>query len=214
MKGLLLKDLYALSGYWKQYGMVLGFMAVWSIFMKSFSFLAVYAILLGGMLTMSLMTMDENTHFCRYALTMPVSLRTMIKEKYVAFVISMGTGCVLAFLVELLMAATPWGEGKVEWVMLVTMTTFFIIAFSVYFPIVYKYGVEKARYTYILIIILMGAAILGTIRLAGDETILMLDGLPAPLAAVGLIGILLIVDAVAFSISYHVALRTVKDKEW
>lgn len=214
MKGLLLKDLYALSGYRKQYAMVLGFMALWSVFMKSFSFLAMYAILLGGMLVVTLMTMDENTHFNRYALTMPISLKTMVKEKYAAFIICMVSGAALAFLVELLVMETPWSEGKIEWVMLAVMVTFFTVAYSIYFPIVYKFGVEKARYTYIVIMILMGAIVFGAVRLTGDEPIIIFAGFSAVLEALCLIGMLFVLDAAAIIVSYHVTLKVAKNKEW
>ncbi len=214
MKGLLLKDFYLLYGYSKQYVIILGFMAVWSVFMKSFSFLAVYALMLGGMLVISLMTIDENTHFGRYALTMPLSRKTMIKEKYVAFIICMTTGCALALLIEALAVGTPWYEGEVEWAMVVIMAAFFTIAYSIYFPVVYKFGMEKARYTYILIMILMGAVILGVVNLTGDEPVMILEEVPAVLTAVCLIGILLVVDAAAIIISYHVSLKIVKNKEW
>jgi len=214
MKGLLIKDFYLLYGYSKQYGIVLGFMALWSVFMKSFSFLAMYALLLGGMLVMSLMTIDENTHFGRYALTMPISRKTMIKEKYVAFIICMTTGCALAILIEAIAVGTPWYEGEVEWVMVIVMAAFFTIAYSIYFPVVYKFGMEKARYTYILIMVLMGAVILGLVKLTGDEPVMILEEVPEVLVAVGLIGILLVIDAAAIIISYHVSLKMVKNKEW
>ncbi len=214
MKGLLLKDFYLLYGYSKQYGIILGFMAIWSVFMKSFSFLAVYALILGGMLVMSLMTIDENTHFGRYALTMPISRKIMIKEKYVMFIICMITGCTLALLIEALAVGMPWYEGEVEWAMVVIMAAFFTIAYSIYFPVVYKFGMEKARYTYILIMILMGAVILGVVNLTGDEPVMILEEVPAVLTAVCLIGILLVVDAAAIIISYHVSLKIVKNKEW
>ena len=81
MKGLLMKDLYLVSNFKKQYGLLLLFIGGWSIFTQSFSFLAMYTILLGGMMTFSIMSMDEAVHFNRYALTMPVSVRTLVKEK-------------------------------------------------------------------------------------------------------------------------------------
>ena len=60
MKGLLMKDLYLVSNFKKQYGLLLLFIGGWSIFTQSFSFLAMYTILLGGMMTFSIMSMDRS----------------------------------------------------------------------------------------------------------------------------------------------------------
>ena len=66
MKGLLLKDLNMLKRYGKQYGIVFAIMSVWAIGMKSISFVSMYSILLGGMLVLSTMTLDEAVNFNRW----------------------------------------------------------------------------------------------------------------------------------------------------
>ncbi len=220
MKGLLLKDFYTLSGYRKQYLMVLGFFAVWSALMKSFAFLSMYVILLGGMMVITLMTMDETTHFNRYGLTMPISIRTMVKEKYLAFIICMVLGGLVSFLVEQAAVAVSWSDGTDEWVMIAALVSFFTIAYSVYIPVVYKYGVEKARYTYIVIMLLMAGIVLGLVRLTENvklmesQAIIMLKNPSPGIGWICLSGVLLVLDAAAVVISYQISLKIVKNKEW
>lgn len=214
MKGLLIKDLYAISNFKRQYGLILLFMAAWCLFTRSFSFLAMYSILLGGMMVFSIMSMDEAVHFDRYALTMPISVKTLIKEKYVLTCICIGVGTLFAALIEGGAMLVSWHEGVEEWIMMATISTFFLLAYTVSLPIIFKYGVEKARYSYILIMLGIAGVILGGVYLTRNTPVMMLESVPTVLSCVILVGILLIVDVVVVSVSYRVSIRVVRGKEW
>ena len=214
MKGLLIKDLCSISNYKRQYATILVFMSVWSIFSKSFSFLAMYSILLGGMMVLSVMSMDEAVHFNRYALTMPISVKTLVKEKYVLVCICIGAGSLLALIVEGIAMSTPWYEGTAEWIMINCLSSFFLIAYTITLPIIFKYGVEKARYTYMAVILVMGAVIGISVYLTRNTTVMLFDGVPHLVDNLLLTGGLLILDAIILVISYRVSLKIVRDKEW
>ena len=214
MKGLLIKDLCSISNYKRQYATILVFMSVWSIFSKSFSFLAMYSILLGGMMVLSVMSMDEAVHFNRYALTMPISVKTLVKEKYVLVCICIGAGSLLALIVEGIAMSTPWYEGTAEWIMINCLSSFFLIAYTITLPIIFKYGVEKARYTYMAVILVMGAVIGISVYLTRNTTVMLFDGVPHLVDNLLLTGGLLILDAIILVISYRVSLKVVRDKEW
>lgn len=214
MKGLLMKDLYAMANFRKQYGIIFLFMGAWSLFSKSFSFLAMYAILLGGMTVLSIMSMDEAVHFNRFALTMPVSVKTLIKEKYTMVCICIATGSLFALLIEGVAMLTPWYEGAIEWVVMATMSTFFLIAYTVSMPFIFKYGVEKARYIYMVVMLIMGATIGIGVYLTRNTPVMMFEGGTEMLDAVIFLGILLLLDAVVVSISYRISLKVVRGKEW
>ncbi len=217
MKGLLLKDLYTISGYGKQYGIVFLFMAVWSAVTKSISFLTMYSILLGGMLVLSTMSVDENAHFNRYALTMPVSKKTLLKEKYLALVLLIGVGSLFTCLIVGGAVAMHLSDGNEEWVMLLTMTTFFLISYSVTFPIIFKYGIEKARYIYILVTMAMAVAVVGGVSVLdeiGFSELLLLEGVPVFVDVLLLIGICGGLDILAVYLSYRISLKIVREREW
>ncbi|MCM1181512.1 MAG: ABC-2 transporter permease [Clostridium sp.] len=214
MKGLILKDLYSISNYKKQYALILVFMSIWSVFCKSLSFLATYVILLGGMMVFSVMSMDEAVHFNRYALTMPVSVKTLVKEKYVLTCICIGTGTLLALLVEAVAMNTPWFEGMGEYVMINCISAFFLIAYTIALPVTFKYGVEKARYAYIVIMLVMAFAIFGSVYLTKDTPVILFDDFPPILDKLVFTGGLLILEAIVIVISYRISLRAVRDKEW
>ncbi len=214
MKGLLIKDLCSISNYKRQYALILVFMSVWSIFSKSFSFLAMYSILLGGMVVLSVMSMDDAVHFNRYALTMPISVKTLVKEKYVLVCICIGAGSLLALIVEVIAMSTPWYEGSAEWIMINCLSSFFLIAYTITLPIIFKYGVEKARYTYMAVILVMGGVIGISVYLTRNTTVMLFDGVPHLVDNLLLTGGLLILDAIILVISYQVSLKLVRDKEW
>ena len=100
MKGLLLKDLYTVYSYKKQYTLIVGFMLIWAIFMKNVAFISIYMLILGGMLVLSSMSTDEAVHFNRLALTMPISPATLVKSKYILLIITMGGGTILACIIN------------------------------------------------------------------------------------------------------------------
>lgn len=214
MKGLLIKDLCSISNYKRQYALILAFMSVWSIFSQSFSFLAMYSILLGGMMVLSVMSMDEAVHFNRYALTMPIGVKTLVKEKYVLVCICIGAGSLLALIVEVIAMSTPWYEGTVEWIMINCLSSFFLIAYTITLPIIFKYGVEKARYTYMAVILVMGAVIGISVYLTRNTSVMLFDGVLHLVDNLLLTGGLWILDAIILVISYQVSLKAVRDKEW
>lgn len=214
MKGLLIKDLCSISNYKRQYALILAFMSVWSIFSQSFSFLAMYSILLGGMMVLSVMSMDEAVHFNRYALTMPIGVKTLVKEKYVLVCICIGAGSLLALIVEVIAMSTPWYEGTVEWIMINCLSSFFLIAYTITLPIIFKYGVEKARYTYMAVILVMGAVIGISVYLIRNTSVMLFDGVLHLVDNLLLTGGLWILDAIILVISYQVSLKAVRDKEW
>lgn len=214
MKGLIIKDLCSISNYKKQYALILAFMSVWSIFSKSFSFLAMYSILLGGMMVLSVMSMDEAVHFNRYALTMPISVKTLVKEKYVLVCICIGAGSLLALIVEVIAMSTPWYEGTAEWIMINCLSSFFLIVYTITLPIIFKYGVEKARYAYMAVMLVMGAVIGISVYLTRNTTVMLFDGVPHLVDNLLLTGGLWILDAIILVISYQVSLKAVRNKEW
>ena len=217
MKGLLIKDLYTIAGYGKQYGIVFLFMAVWSAVTKSISFLTMYTILLGGMLILSTLSIDENAHFNRYALTMPVSRRTLLIEKYIALVLFIGVGSLFTCLIVGGAAAMHLSDGKEELVMILVMTTFFLLSYSITFPIIFKYGIEKSRYIYILVTMVMALVVIGgasALKLEMVSESVMRAGIPAFAAVLTLLGICTVIDAVAVFLSYRISLKIVKKREW
>ena len=213
MKGLLLKDLYTVYNYKKQYTLIVGFMLIWAIFMKNVAFISIYMLILGGMLVLSSMSTDEAVHFNRLALTMPISPATLVKSKYILLIITMGGGTILACIINAicLQFLNKWMSGF-DWQGIVLTALVFIITYSITLPLIFKMGVEKARYVYIGVMLGLALLILGTASLLEKLGISLgeIEDVNGGYLIIGLLGISVLV----LVISYLCSLKVVKKKEW
>ena len=213
MKGLILKDLYLLKGFGKQYGIILAFMALWGLVMKAVSFLCIYAVLMGAMIILSIMTLDDAVSFNRFVLTMPVNERTLIKSKYFLFIISVGAGAFIAFLVSSAAAVLPveWNQTY-NWGEIMPSVTIFVIGTAIAFPVILSKGAEKGRYVYIAAMFGMGAGIYLAAKFCQSNNISLdvLETIPNWLYVILFTGIC----TISLVISYFVSLKAVQNKEW
>lgn len=210
MKGLLLKDLNTLKGYGKQYAMIFGLMTVWAVAMKSVSFLSMYSILLGGMLVLSTLSLDEAVNFSRWALTTPVGVRGLIGAKYILLMCAVGVGTAIGFVLNVALGGFL---GGVQWESLESfpiVAALFFIVYSVTLPLSFKMGVEKSRYIYVVVFSLMGASVFGLFKFL--DGVGLLERVEASSGA-AILGIF-VVSVLALAISYRVSLRVVRNKEW
>lgn len=212
MKGLILKDLYALKGMGKQYVIVILFMLLWAIGMKTPSFVYVFSIMMGAMVILSSLTLDEAISFNRFALTMPVNVNTLIKAKYVLFLITMGLGvgvsCILMFIMQLL----PVQMEGFDYLEMVPVMTIFIVGTSIALPVIFQKGAEKGRYAYIASMLGMGAVFYGILKLctACGISLEEMAAMNEEMFAVVSVGICI----VSLLISYQVSVKLVRKKEW
>ncbi len=210
MSGLLLKDLLNLKRLAKQYLVILAAMFVWGAFMKNASFVSMYVVLCGSMVVLTSFSYDEYAHFEKYALTMPITRDTLVKEKYLLLLMLVGGGTALGI-----------GLGAVLTVILkesilelsisgLAIGAVFLVVYSVIVPLIYKMGVEKARMCMVGIYIGLFALVFGTLKLVQLGNGLRLPGyLGILLPAAGVLAVVVI-----FVCSFGISLRIVRKKEW
>ena len=212
MKGLLLKDLYNMKGFARQYVIVILAMAVWGACMKNISFVSIYMVILGGMMSISTMSMDENSGFNKFYLTTPGGVRKLVAAKYLFFVLTVAAGMLVALLIREIAMLFPWLNTSGFDVGTLFVTGFILAAaFSVSFPVIYKYGAEKGRYFYIAAFLVIFAVVYLVHYVAHipvPERIL--DSIPDAVYVAGTVGI----GAVIIFISYLFSIRIVTRKEW
>ncbi len=210
MWGLIKKDLYVLKGY---IGTLL-------LFLLCFSALAIQtpSMLFIGLMVLPYMAMtvtfsyDQNANFNSYALTLPITRREIVKEKYMLLI---GT-LFLMFLLTVLLTGivTYFQTGNVHIMKIASIpfgTFLTMLSISLFqYPIIYKIGLEKGRiYTIIIAAIIAAiAGILGTqIGNTGmnSELILLFQkyGLWA-IACIVLVG---------YYISYRMSVRILQKKD-
>ena len=209
MKGLLLKELYILKGFGKQYLLILAFLLIWAISTKSFSFIIVYVALIGSQIAMSTMAADAAVSFSRYALTMPIDRKMLIKTKYMLFLGTILGGTVVSVVLNLLLFSTSFGaDNYFTWEGLAAVVCVFVVGNSISMPVMFKAGVEKARYVTIFTMLLMSGVFVAGIKLGGLES--KLENYSG-----GSWYLLSIVIAVlSIVLSYFAAVKITKNKEW
>lgn len=148
MIGLLLKDLYALRPYFtKQISfMVLFLIGIQLFLVQSAANFSIMIIMIVYMMLFSSFSLDDAAHWNSYALTLPLSNKTIVRGKYLLFLSAMFISCVTSFLISFLFDLLLYHEG----VLLIAGMSFssflaFVLFASVTLPLFFRFPSEKAR---------------------------------------------------------------------
>ncbi len=157
MKGLLLKDIFNLKQQGKIYLIFLGVWIAIGITSKDLGYYGGIMILLGLIVPINAIAYDEKSNWEKFALAMPVSRTDMVTSKYLLSLLCSLTGGVIAT------AAGAYISGDLTESMLysATFTSLGMIVAAIVMPLVFKYGVEKARL--ILLVVFLAPTIIGII---------------------------------------------------
>lgn len=190
MKGLLLKDAYQAWYYAKMVvvsAVVMMGVGVISM-MNGANFFIVYAGFLLGMMPMTLLAYDQTSKFNEYGAALPATKEQLVGCKYIVGL----CGLVLAEV----FAAAALGVASLHWTAVdhalvvstlvqVGMTT--LLNSAVLLPLNYRFGYEKAKYAFYLMVGLV-AALMG-FSVAANEDGLVRNLLPQSISSLGLLGI-------------------------
>ncbi|AFM00204.1 hypothetical protein Desde_1808 [Desulfitobacterium dehalogenans ATCC 51507] len=191
MKGLMIKDIFALKTQGKILLALLVFYAVYSIVFQNPSMLAAMIILLCIMLPMTTMAYDEKSKWDKYALSMPIQRRTIVLSKYCFAIIAELLGVVI---VGVLGGVIVFFTGEMEIRELLIMTLALggvgLFLLAVILPILFKFGIEKARFIVLLVFFIPSMVAMMLPRLGIEppslETIKLL-GYASPLIVIGML---------------------------
>lgn len=213
MKGLILKELYLIKSFSKQYVLLMVLMGAWSVFVHNISFVAIYVMVLGSSMVLSTTSMDEAVSFHKFAVTMPVNARTLVKSKYVILFLTVGVGELLVWLFSAAVNLLPTGSMEIVGMegMIVT-GCLFLSANAASIPVMFKVGVTKSRYTYLIVMVVMGGVILGGYKASKLAGLSLDDMLTEMEWALNLTAVIL--AAVIVAVSYFISVKIVQKKEW
>lgn len=205
MKGLLLKDAYQIWHYAK--GVIVAAVVMMSAgvvtIMNGANFFIVYAGFLMGMMPMTLLAYDQASKFSEYSGVLPVTKEQLVGSKYIIGL----CGLVLAEA----FAAAALGVAQLHWAAVdsalvistlvqVGMTT--LLGSTILLPLSYRFGYEKAKYAFYLVVGLV-AALMGfgvSANEDGPARNLLPQGVP-PLALLGIVLIVLGLYALSWRLS-------------
>lgn len=207
MKGLLLKDWYVLRRQWRVmlvFHVIYAGLAAFSGMAFLFAAMNVFV----GMLTVqTVMALDERSKWESVAVTLPVTRRQFVLERYAVGLLS---GGFIALLTEAVMAAANLlSPGKARFFGVSGMLTVFAcgcLCMALELPVLFKFGTAKGRIWMIAVMAIIGgltggaAALTDGANLNSETAGQLLAGFSL-LSAAGILAAALAVVAVSFVIS-------------
>ena len=161
MKGLLLKDWYMMKKYCRYYLFVsIGFILL-SMMSSGNMFFIFYPCLLCGMIPVNLLGYDERSRWTEYVGTLPYTKTQIVSAKYL---IGLFTQIAMLTVICITRGIKMGVEGtfvlKEFLVIMMLLLIMASVASSLTLPFIFKYGVEKGRGAYYVMI---GVACAGSI---------------------------------------------------
>ena len=170
MIGLLKKEYYLMEGQMKSWLIVAVFCFFYSYFMNADSFLFMLIILIGIMTVFSL---DKACGWDTYAISLPLTRKEIVEARYLfAFLIDIGVSlacCLLMLLRGLIKGGVNLPESLHSLFQILLVT---ILMQLLLFPVIYKLGVEKARFVYMAVFICLSLGVLGLSQLDDNGAVL------------------------------------------
>lgn len=163
MKGLLIKDILNLKGFGKTFLLMIALYFIIALVSGSAAYVTSLLMVFSAMLPMTSMSLDDTAKWSAYAQCMPVSRRQVVLVKYIMVILTAAVAVffsILASMIVGLRTTLDWQEILVSNGVILSMV---MIANAFMLPVMYKFGVEKARLIIIIIFMLCFGVVLLTI---------------------------------------------------
>lgn len=146
MKGLILKDLFTLKKQMKVTLLISVFYIIMSVATDNSGMLLTMIVLLCAMLPISSMSYDEMCKWDKYALSMPISRKTLVWSKYLLGILFDMAGLLIVIPTNLIMTVVN-GDMKMREQLMISLgvSGVALIYLALILPILFKLGVEKGR---------------------------------------------------------------------
>jgi ABC-type transport system involved in multi-copper enzyme maturation permease subunit len=209
MIGLLLKDLYMMRQYGKTMGVMLLMFAVISAGLDNpATFFEGFFILMSMMLTITSFSYDALAKWDRYALSLPVTRKEIVGEKYLlSLVLCMGSA-VISFLIAFVVLKFSPVDGfglKEQFIATIAIICAALFFAGILLPLTFKFGVEKGRLLMIAIFAVIPAAVIA-LNKAGVST-------PSQSSIFAFLKLLPAVMIVLYILSYLLSVKIYSRKE-
>ncbi len=151
MKGLLLKDYYLFMKTCKSFLIIAVVFLGISLFADGNLFMIYYPCLYVTMMPMTLFSYDERSKWESYCATMPYTRGQLVSAKYLVGLIGTGVILLLTAGVQALRMYMNGGFDLNAYLALMgTLVSMCLVAPAISMPVLFRYGVEKGRMFYLL----------------------------------------------------------------
>ena len=206
MKGLLLKDFYMLSKYCRAFALLILVFCVAGAFGSMNMFMLFYPCIITGMLPVTLISYDEREKWAEFAQTLPYTRAQLVSSKYIVGLIMESAVLLLTMLAQTvrMLQCGSFMVGEVMGLFSLMLPVALIPA-SILLPFIFKFGSEKGRIAYYIIV---GAACAGAAILVGvlPENQIVLEGTAQQLIAAA-------AAVAAYAVSWLLSIRFYQNRE-
>ena len=207
MKGLLLKDFYMAKKHLRAWiAMMLVFIGVACVNAENMFFIF-YPCMLSGMIPVSLLGYDERSKWDVYAGTLPCSKAQIVSAKYLIGLIVHGGVLLLTALTQgIRMAMTAsflWSEYLALIGVLVMLGC---ISTAITLPFMFKFGVEKGRMAYYVMVALISGSSVALPKVLGKM-------LEQQVSFNGILAVVVLVVIALYILSWFLSIRFYEKRE-
>lgn len=178
MRGLIIKDLLLLKRQKSHiiFYVMLLFYVFYTLFLaEENSMIIAMSMLLCSMLTITTISYDDLAKWEKYALSMPISRKDIVRSKYLLLGITVLGGTGIGLLASLVLDLLRNKERVLENLMIAgVVSAIGICVVSIMMPLIFKFGVEKSR------LMLMGVVAIPSILVLGFYKIVQYFNIPKP----------------------------------
>ena len=222
IKGLLKKDLYNLASYKTTLIIVVLFCGIAIIGTDAIYWGSVVIGIIVGMISLSTFSYDEMSKSNKYILTLPVTRKEIVLEKYVLAIGATILGGLLGFIVTLLVGnimnyLRPDNliDINIETLLATSVGGMFGISFiqAIQIPSIFKWGAEKGRiqmFIVLFVLVIIVAVVGFLLKQAGLSV--DIEKLESILNNFGLVALILL-SCLMYFISYKISYKIYKNKE-
>lgn len=222
IKGLLKKDLYNLASYKTTLIIVVLFCGIAIIGTDAIYWGSVVIGIIVGMISLSTFSYDEMSKSNKYILTLPVTRKEIVLEKYVLAIGATILGGILGFIVTLLVGNVmnylrPDNliDINIETLLATSVGGMFGISLiqSIQIPSIFKWGAEKGRiqmFIVLFVLVIIGAIAGFLLKQSGLSV--DIEKLESILNNFGLVALVLL-SFLMYFISYKISYKIYKNKE-
>ncbi len=191
MKGLLLKDLYMIRKYCRSYMLIIVVFILVSVASDQNFFFIFYPCLMSGMIPVTLLGYDERSKWSLYCGTLPYTKAQIVSGKYLVGLFAQLAVIILATLaqaVRMYLQGTFDARGYLALMELVLILSCFSASISL--PFIFKYGVEKGRIAYYIMIgVVCGGSVAATGVFETMQTVEFSAGTVMPVLCVAAVAV-------------------------
>lgn len=206
MKGLLIKDFYMTVKYCRTYMLILLAFIGASCFSSNQVFFLFYPSLLAGLVPVTLISYDEREKWNVYAMTLPCSKTEIVTSKYLMGLFFELIILVLSGAAQAVRMVIGGSFDSVQYLsLLVAMFFIGLLAPSLLLPFIFKFGVEKGRIAYYILIV--GICVAATLLVGSGFNFSMY------LSAVWTLVVIAVAAVLIFTISWLLSVALYKKRE-